>query len=288
MDHAEEDDDAPVPCDLCGQSVPFNLYAAHSVQCSMMLRPVAPVQPSTTLRVLRTLTQSEGSSSSNADAYAQPMLLPMPSPWLMWYSAAVNAVADTQQVEQDNQRRTWLTFLHFTNDAATAAAEGSGGRGMSRESIDTAIGQVAEDRVGTFVRDDMCPVCLDPFLNRTPERPLAQINRCGHVFCASCITTWLEQHGTTCPVCKCSVDGSDDNSTAARAEREAEQQLVIEIALMTPETGSSFVEDDAERGVFMDDGYGDGDGDGDDGNNYGEDDDYDYDRDDDYHRDYYD
>lgn len=47
---------------------------------------------------------------------------------------------------------------------------------------------------------DACPICIE----LVPDKPWRRIHRCGHMYCASCIETWLEKH-KTCPVCKTDV-----------------------------------------------------------------------------------
>jgi E3 ubiquitin-protein ligase RNFT1 len=42
-----------------------------------------------------------------------------------------------------------------------------------------------------------CPICQDP-----PREPLQL--RCGHVFCDTCISEWLERE-LTCPMCRSAV-----------------------------------------------------------------------------------
>ena len=263
MDH--DDDEAPVPCDICGECVPFNTYAAHSVRCSMLahLRPLQPLEQS--LQPLQPLE----------------LPMPMPSPWLMWYSAAAGAAGE-EPVE--SQRRTWLTFLHFTNDAAGDAGGGSGApRGLSSESIDAALGPVDAGRVGAFRRDDVCPVCLETFENRAPDRPLAQINQCGHVFCGSCINTWLAEHGRTCPVCKRSVGGETSQGSNGGGDAMATDAAAAD----TDGSGSAEAGTDGSGsarvviGLVLRNDYYDGDGDGDgagfiddDGGSFEEDDEY--------------
>jgi len=48
---------------------------------------------------------------------------------------------------------------------------------------------------------DACCICLEEF---TDTMPLREIIRCKHVFCAGCITAWLERR-PTCPLCTLNV-----------------------------------------------------------------------------------
>lgn len=48
---------------------------------------------------------------------------------------------------------------------------------------------------------DACCICLEEFTDSTPLR---EIIRCKHVFCAECISAWLERR-PTCPLCTLNV-----------------------------------------------------------------------------------
>ena len=53
-----------------------------------------------------------------------------------------------------------------------------------------------------------CPICHEKYM----EKPMEL--QCGHSFCGTCITTWIEQFDDRCPICrvgaKCmrSLDGT--------------------------------------------------------------------------------
>lgn len=57
--------------------------------------------------------------------------------------------------------------------------------------------------------NDDCPICIEPLNEAQKNR---KINVCGHIFCASCIETWLEKH-KTCPVCKKDTTANDESIT---------------------------------------------------------------------------
>lgn len=52
--------------------------------------------------------------------------------------------------------------------------------------------------------DAICAICLDSLAERdaksAPSAALAEIRRCGHVFCEPCIARWLS-FNRTCPLC---------------------------------------------------------------------------------------
>ena len=50
--------------------------------------------------------------------------------------------------------------------------------------------------------DNLCPICLDNDIDEMEQ------TFCGHVFCSSCIKTWLKQNNC-CPLCRCNI--SKDN-----------------------------------------------------------------------------
>lgn len=205
----------------------------------------------------------------------------------MWYRAAADAAVSVDPDPIESNPRTWLTFLHFANDAAGSSSDMQP-LGLSSESIDEALGPVGDERAGSFRREDVCPVCLDTFENRTPDQPpLVQINKCGHVFCGSCISTWLADHGRSCPVCKCSV-GATDSTTVSDGGQPARRSVLIGLVMAGDEPRNASLEDyiggmvnddygigssvdDEGNGVVGDefndvddDGYDDGDGEDDD------------------------
>ncbi|XP_050547505.1 uncharacterized protein LOC126909105 isoform X9 [Daktulosphaira vitifoliae] len=50
-----------------------------------------------------------------------------------------------------------------------------------------------------------CPICTN-----TLREPI-HTTTCGHEFCKGCIDRWL-QDKSTCPICRSSIDSSNDNS----------------------------------------------------------------------------
>jgi hypothetical protein len=50
--------------------------------------------------------------------------------------------------------------------------------------------------------ENNCPICLEPFANRT-----WCITKCGHAFCSTCLDNWTHQNvlrkrNTLCPLCQ--------------------------------------------------------------------------------------
>lgn len=103
-------------------------------------------------------------------------------------------------------RRVWLPMDTLT-------------RRWTRETAALAIAdaaKIAEQGVlvaAPPVIPDACSICLDDV---TDTMPLRQIRRCGHVFCARCLSEWFSRR-LSCPLCNCDVAVTDLESD--RVER---------------------------------------------------------------------
>ena len=52
-----------------------------------------------------------------------------------------------------------------------------------------------------------CPICLNFLKTGDPVK----INKCGHLFCLSCLTTWIISHDT-CPICRQNLSNNQGQS----------------------------------------------------------------------------
>jgi len=55
-------------------------------------------------------------------------------------------------------------------------------------------------RLPPLLASDTCAICMDAF-GDMPNAQLCEVNRCGHVFCKTCIYPWLRR-SDACPLCK--------------------------------------------------------------------------------------
>ncbi|CAI6342924.1 unnamed protein product [Macrosiphum euphorbiae] len=69
-----------------------------------------------------------------------------------------------------------------------------------------------EDSGLWYFTGDECPVCLEKYKN------MAKLNRCQHLLCVNCLTSWLET-SHSCPLCINEIIGYDIfDSTLMRAK----------------------------------------------------------------------
>lgn len=64
-------------------------------------------------------------------------------------------------------------------------------------------------------QSDTCRICLEPLCSIETVR---KINKCDHIFCASCIETWFKEN-KNCPLCKVSLDEEPTPETETNTER---------------------------------------------------------------------
>lgn len=79
-------------------------------------------------------------------------------------------------------------------------ANGAAGRHSHRPGAEAGLavqGAVAAGEAAD--EEDDCPICQDTMADAVALVP------CGHRFCRSCATTWVEGHQSTCPVCRQAV-----------------------------------------------------------------------------------
>ena len=80
-----------------------------------------------------------------------------------------------------------------------------------------------------------CPICHDPFVLNDPQYMpvlVKDIEGCaGHVFCNTCITTWLtsgQENANTCPLCRCELMERDvDGNLFPPAEYVEQKEEVV-------------------------------------------------------------
>lgn len=72
-----------------------------------------------------------------------------------------------------------------------------------------------------------CAICLSPF---TPETMVAELPKCGHVFCAECLTKWVQsqakRESPLCPLCK--EDIFEPTALVASSQRAEERAAAPE------------------------------------------------------------
>ena len=72
---------------------------------------------------------------------------------------------------------------------------------LTEEEIARASEVVADVEARRLASDELCPICLGEF-RELPNGAVARLTGCGHLFCASCLRTWLLGRGRACPTCK--------------------------------------------------------------------------------------
>jgi hypothetical protein len=75
--------------------------------------------------------------------------------------------------------------------------------GLSKEKIDLVA------PINIIDEECDCAICLEKITVDTQSRKLTL---CSHIYCSTCIETWLSQH-RTCPICKCELADADSPLT---------------------------------------------------------------------------
>ena len=58
---------------------------------------------------------------------------------------------------------------------------------------------------------EMCSICLDEY---SPDEMVAELP-CGHIFHSDCISKWLTERSSTCPLCKTDLMPEEDDEEAS-------------------------------------------------------------------------
>ena len=70
--------------------------------------------------------------------------------------------------------------------------------GFTPSEIDK-VSHIVVDKT-TLAESDRCPICLETFAELGDDVDVRKL-RCSHVYCDSCIQTWLTKH-KKCPCCQ--------------------------------------------------------------------------------------
>lgn len=72
-----------------------------------------------------------------------------------------------------------------------------------------------------LIETESCSICLEPFeFSLLSEVPL-RLPVCGHVFCDTCISTWITKGNNTCPMCRRYVLKIENTDSMYQTWREA-------------------------------------------------------------------
>ena len=182
-----------VPCEICGDLVPFATYSSHAARCIgrddlMFISPPSPI-------LWPPLSRGEP---------MHPMIHPMqPS---AWHSRMLQGAAPMIYF------RNLLTFReslspHIMNEQMAPRAH---------EIPPDQLRPLSPEEACALTRDDVCAICLnrldgkdeasDVEGEKEPRRTCdgVRMKDCRHIFCSACITRWLRQT-PSCPLCKTPV-----------------------------------------------------------------------------------
>ncbi len=73
--------------------------------------------------------------------------------------------------------------------------------GFNDEDLDKVTSHIHNNKENKT--EDRCPICLENFSDLKTED--LRMTKCGHLFCESCIFTWLKKH-KKCPLCKIDLE----------------------------------------------------------------------------------
>jgi hypothetical protein len=191
-------DEDTVPCDLCGEHVPFSVYAEHAnAHAHARLHPATPFASAAAWHT--GVLMSAGGQET-------PLMRRMMGPWSLSPWTAVATRADGSSVVIDAPGimaafgRAFPGMEAFGDDDDDDDGAGTRARGLDGSEVDAAIRAVSGDRHAQLQDDDLCPICLVA-MNACDVSKVSQVKECGHVFCDACVRSWLG-FGRCCPVCK--------------------------------------------------------------------------------------
>ncbi|XP_032437402.1 E3 ubiquitin-protein ligase RNF115 [Xiphophorus hellerii] len=176
-DHQQVSPASPVVTELQEQDLPFNAEQDESSRPEQI-----PAVPGLMLQVLSDLLATSGNSSSTPTVLSSMMQLYSNPGDYVWGQGGLDSVV-TELLEQ----------LEST------------GPPPAKEEMISLLPRVCVSQEQIDCRLE-CPVCREEYSLAESVRKLP----CLHYFHSGCIVPWLELHDT-CPVCRKSLDGVDNN-----------------------------------------------------------------------------
>lgn len=165
-------DDPTIPCEICGELIPFTDYIQHLELCQ---------HRSSVLNILN----------------------PMLNSFLQNHTASFQ-IDFQQNFDSNNEldsNTSWRTInledLMDTYEMNNIIAEMIGNVNHGCVDIDSAISNVNVDELESS--NNRCSICLES-LQELHSNVEVCATTCDHYFCKPCITQWLREH-RTCPLC---------------------------------------------------------------------------------------
>lgn len=163
--------DPTIPCEICGELIPFTDYIQHLELCQ---------HRSSVLNILNPMLNSF--LQNHTDSFQ------------------INFDADTSNIDEfdsNNWRTVNLEDLMDTYEMNNIISEMIGNVNHGCVDIDSAISNVDINEIGNS--NNRCSICLES-LHEVASNAEVCVTTCDHYFCNPCITQWLREH-RTCPLC---------------------------------------------------------------------------------------